>query len=224
MARSNIDTLLREMAAGVGAADQSCPAAISRTTLEQFEYFESFPGRAVALPGSHHDFVPPALCYHLFDRLRGAVIDPPLILTTVGTCARNEEQTRPPFRLPTFTMREIVFLGSGRQVERLRQRLLRKTGLLANQRGLVTRIEAATDPFFIGGARGRELLQRLKGLKYELVIDRDGERVALASFNHHEDFFGRRMKISLPDGSYAHSGCAAFGLERWTAALHAHAA
>jgi hypothetical protein len=38
--------------------------------------------------------------------------------------------------------------------------------------------------------------------------------LAVGSYNHHQDFFGRALDITLPDGSPAHTGCVAFGLER----------
>jgi hypothetical protein len=38
--------------------------------------------------------------------------------------------------------------------------------------------------------------------------------LAVGSYNYHQDFFGRNLDITLPDGSPAHTGCVAFGLER----------
>ena len=60
-------------------------------------------------------------------------------------------------------------------------------------------------------------MQQAGALKHELqlAVDADGRSVATASFNHHHDFFGTRFAIRLADGSPAHSGCVAFGLERW---------
>jgi len=37
--------------------------------------------------------------------------------------------------------------------------------------------------------------------------------------NYHQDFFGRSLNISLPDGTPAHTGCVAFGLERFAFAF-----
>jgi hypothetical protein len=78
----------------------------------------------------------------------------------------------------------------------------------------------ASDPFFAPSARGRAALQRIKGLKHELVFRfPDGRPLAIASFNDHEEFFGDAFSISLADGSAASSGCVAFGLERWLLAV-----
>ena len=79
---------------------------------------------------------------------------------------------------------------------------------------------AASDPFFAPTARGRAALQRIKGLKHELVFHfTDGRPLAIASFNDHELFFGEAFGITLPDGTPAWSGCVAFGLERWLLAV-----
>jgi hypothetical protein len=49
----------------------------------------------------------------------------------------------------------------------------------------------------------------------------DDPGLAIGSVNFHRNFFGERCEIGLADGSAAFSGCAAFGLERWLAALQA---
>jgi seryl-tRNA synthetase len=66
-------------------------------------------------------------------------------------------------------------------------------------------------------------MQQAGALKHELqmAVDAAGRSIAVASFNHHRDFFGTRFAISAPDGSPAHSGCVAFGLERWVLAVFA---
>ena len=90
------------------------------------------------------------------------------------------------------------------------------TGLL-HKAGMTGSVAPASDPFFLGGSRGKLLLQKLKGLKHELRTQiRHGVDMAIASFNLHQDFFTRRMNIRLANGIPAHSGCAAFGIERWS--------
>jgi seryl-tRNA synthetase len=53
-------------------------------------------------------------------------------------------------------------------------------------------------------------------LKFEIraKLPFKNSTLAVGSYNYHQDFFGRSMNISLPDGSPAHTGCIAFGLER----------
>ena len=48
---------------------------------------------------------------------------------------------------------------------------------------------------------------------------RDIDTMAVGSFNYHEDFFGDRFGIQTADGSRVHTGCIAFGLERFVHAV-----
>ena len=79
-------------------------------------------------------------------------------------------------------------------------------------------LEVATDPFHTAD-RGKLALQRLRALKYELRMPLAGATIAVASFNYHEDHFGRAFGIALPDGFPAHTTCVAFGIERWELAV-----
>jgi seryl-tRNA synthetase len=121
-------------------------------------------------------------------------------------------------------MREIVCVGSPDEVETFRQRGLGRALTLAQKLGIAARVATATDPFFAPTGRGRLVLQRIKGLKHELLLPLgDGRTVAAASFNNHERFFGDAFDITLHDGTRAASACVAFGVERWVLAyLVAH--
>jgi seryl-tRNA synthetase len=118
-------------------------------------------------------------------------------------------------------MREIIVLGTRDQVEAQRRSLVRQVGELVTRLGLDASIDPATDPFFTAGDEGRRLMQQAGSLKHELLltVDATGRTIAAASFNHHHDYFGTRFDISLADGAPAHSGCVAFGLERWVLAV-----
>jgi len=114
-------------------------------------------------------------------------------------------------------------VGDEDAVAAFRARGIEHARVLATTLAIDARLEEATDPFFRPTARGRELLQRLKGLKQELRLPVGDDSVAAASFNLHERFFGEAFDIRLPDGTAAASACVAFGIERWTLAfLAAH--
>jgi hypothetical protein len=115
-----------------------------------------------------------------------------------------------------FSMRELVCIGTEADCKTFRDRGSRAASALAGRLGLACTIEPAEDPFFAPTARGRALIQRLKELKLELRLDiGDGDSVAAASFNLHDQYFGERFDIRLRDGSPAFTACVAFGLERW---------
>jgi seryl-tRNA synthetase len=239
------DRCLRNLARRYHADEHSYPALIPVETLRQLEYFASFPqfatfathfkdraaasgsaavagrpGRGLAEP---RHVLSPAVCYHTYAFLRGRTLArPQWCVTAAERCFRFEGGTmrRTPERLWNFTMRELVFFGATVEVERRRRRLVTSVRRLAAATGIAADMVEAHDAFFLGASRGKRLLQKLKKLKFELRAGiRDGRTVAIASFNHHEDFFGSRMNIRLPGGTIASSGCAAFGIERWAYAF-----
>jgi hypothetical protein len=62
--------------------------------------------------------------------------------------------------------------------------------------------------------------QREQELKFELLAQIGGpEPTAISSFNYHQDHFTLVYGLGFEDGSVAHTGCVAFGVERVTLAL-----
>ncbi len=118
-------------------------------------------------------------------------------------------------------MREIIAVGTPHVVESVRRKLMTRVQAWTRDLGLDGEIEVATDPFFTDESRGRLLMQQLLPLKYELRLraDRRGRTIAAASFNNHHDHFGKAFRIGLKSGQSAHTGCVAFGWERWVIAF-----
>jgi hypothetical protein len=117
-------------------------------------------------------------------------------------------------------MRETVCVSDAAAPARFVDRGERRALALAAALGIEAAVEPATDPFFAPTADGRRQLQRVKGLKRELLLPvGGGRRVAASSFNDQERFFGEAFDVRLPDGTPAHSACCAHGVERWTLAL-----
>jgi seryl-tRNA synthetase len=246
-------TLERLVAAAAGAEaheEWAPPPALALATLARASYFASFPqwltlaahlredaaslervarsddpaaeARGACAPADAA--LPPAVCYHVYAALAGRALGAASVVTAQGTCWRHEgDRLRPLARGWAFTMREGVCVGDADAAAGFRERGARRAVSLAESLGLDARLEEATDPFFAPTARGRQLVQRLKGLKQELMLPVGGEAVAAASFNLHERFFGDAFDIRLGDGSPAASACVAYGVERWLLAfLAAH--
>ncbi len=172
----------------------------------------------------------PAVCYHLYF----ALADKPLpggqlIATAVGNCFRYEAINLTSLeRLWDFTMREVIFVGTKEFVLENREAARLRMSRALEEVGLAYRVESANDPFFIGEFRKQAAFQSAFQLKFEIRArlpfkdalsespPKKGEEATLAvgSYNHHQDFFGRHLNITLPDGSPVHTGCVAFGLER----------
>jgi len=115
-------------------------------------------------------------------------------------------------------MAELVVLGSADVVEAEAREVEETLAESFRRLGIGGGFQPATDAFFLPSSRGARLMQQLKGLKREFTSPLQAHDIALASINRHEDFFARAFGIRLASGQPAHSFCAAFGLERLTAA------
>jgi seryl-tRNA synthetase len=223
------------------------PPALPLSTLERAGYFASFPhwltlashlsDDPITLEGVAISSAPaeaaaratvpataalaPAVCYHVYSALAGTTVRGPRIVTAQGCCWRHERHRLAPLeRGWAFTMREIVCIGTEAQCTAFHERGVALARSLASELKIDCSIEPAEDPFFAPTARGRALLQRVKGLKHELRLPiGDGDTTAAASFNLHEHFFGEAFDIRLESGEPASTACVAFGLERWLLAV-----
>jgi seryl-tRNA synthetase len=160
----------------------------------------------------------PAVCYHLYFALADRPLpDGQLTVTAVGNCFRYEAINLTSIeRMWNFTMREVIFVGAKEFVLDNREMARRRMSQVFEEIGLAYRVESANDPFFIGEFRKQSAFQSAFQLKFEIRarLPFKDSTLAVGSYNYHQDFFGRHLNITLPDGSPAHTGCAAFGLER----------
>jgi seryl-tRNA synthetase len=212
-----IDRRIREVAANTGALELRCPDIIERALLERAGYFEAFPDAATTLADPRF-VLQPAACYQCY-ALVGGPVDR-IALTLAGRCYRRHDATAGgAARYWDFTMREVVLVGQRDWVATERSAWIPRVTALAESLGLEVSVHVATDAFFGPMARGMRVLQQVKELKHEIRAEIEGESVAIASVNLHEAFFASRFDLRCTDGSVAHSACAAFGLERWAAAV-----
>jgi acyl carrier protein len=212
------DATFGRWAAESGAAPRDLPSRIPLATLARAGFTTAFPQLLVT--ADHEDALTPAACYHCYPERAGQTLRGDVITSVRAICHRRETDTAPLERQREFTMCEIVCFGSRQSVERWRQQLVERVGRFVSSLALDGAVEAANDPFFTAASDGRRLAQRAGALKLELRLSLDGGRsLAVASFNHHLDHFGSRFGISVADGTPAHSGCVAFGLERWVLAF-----
>ncbi|HKJ27884.1 MAG TPA: hypothetical protein VJ965_09620 [Anaerolineales bacterium] len=160
----------------------------------------------------------PAVCYHLYFSLADHPLpDGKLIATAVGNCFRYESTNLTSLeRMWNFTMREVIFVGPKDFVLENRARSREFMQKIFEDVGLVYHVETANDPFFVGEFRKQVAFQTAFQLKYEIraKLPFKDSTLAVGSYNYHQDFFGRHLDITLPDGGPIHTGCTAFGLER----------
>ncbi|MFG3342613.1 hypothetical protein [Glycomyces sp. NPDC048151] len=170
----------------------------------------------------------PAMCLHCFPVLASAAVrsEAPTIITFSGRCFRDEKgNLNQVERLREFTVRENLFIGSEKDLERLHGELADFTIAVAALFGLDFRLETATDIFFGEQASQRTASQMLWDSKFELVAMHEDapNGVAVASLNQHHSHFTRPFEISLDDGTPALSMCLGFGIERFARAVAAAA-
>ena len=160
----------------------------------------------------------PAVCYHLYFSLADHPLpNGKLIATAVGDCFRYESNNLTSLeRMWNFTMREVIFIGPKDFVLENRESSRQFMHDIFEEIGLAYRVETANDPFFVGEFRKQVAFQTAFQLKYEIraSLPFKNSTLAVGSYNYHQDFFGRHLDITLPDGSPIHTGCTAFGLER----------
>jgi seryl-tRNA synthetase len=226
------------------------PPLMSRSQIETSGYLNSFPqllGCVCCLHGEERDILSavdrakkggdwtseatsadlvltPAACYPVYPiaAARGAVPANGYIFDVAADCFRHEP-SRHIDRMQSFRMREYVRIAGPEQVIGFRQNWIERAKGIADQLQLPHKIEFASDPFF--GRTGQLLAanQIDQALKYELLIPvRSNEQpTACMSFNYHRDYFGKTWGLSDANGNIAHTGCAAFGIDRLAVALFA---
>ena len=168
-------------------------------------------------PAAPAECLPPAVCYHRWHELAGLGVAAGSIISARGACFRYEARhnMRDLSRLWCFQMREIVYAGDEAFVRDAAARSAGALQALVDDLDLVGVCETASDPFFADVLVEKRYAQLAHDRKLELRVPLgDGETLAVASINTHEDFFARAFAIAGSRGRPATSGCMAFGLER----------
>ncbi|AMA72209.1 MULTISPECIES: aminoacyl--tRNA ligase-related protein [Aneurinibacillus] len=215
---------------------------ILRQTLEKCQYVKNFPQNLYVVAEFPHEYevlnnvsqtdnyeeyircseylLSPALCFHCYEEYSNQTLHEPLLLSTEGVCFRHEAPWRlGKHRLHNFRMREFVFMGDESFVEETRSFFLDLIWILFVNLGFRGYIETAHDPFYFPHHAGKSQYQLMAHMKYELIISTDIGNFSIASFNNVKDTLCKEFSITGSNGSILHSGCVAFGIDRWVYAL-----
>ena len=235
-----LDELFLRWANEWGALEYRFPTFIPARELAKLDYFGSFPHLVtfpVVLDPSEGnldrfangtplnergevqmtdtapiwDVLTPAACYHLYVQFQGEKLDRPLYATTRATCFRREEYYAPLQRQWSFSMRELVCIGTADEVKTFLSSTQERVTEFFDRIRLTIDWQNATDPFFNPSRNPKFLTQKLDPVKTEMVFQGS---LAIGSVNFHRNYFGEAFDI-WRDGDEAYSGCVAFGVERW---------
>lgn len=247
---ARFEALVTEIGGDDGAEVLRFPPAVTRSLLQTSGYMKSFPqlaGTVHSFCGSDADHaallekidagedwtkdqcctdvaLTPAACYPLYPMLaaQGTLGSKGRLFDVQSYCFRHEPSTDPA-RMQLFRMREYVRAGTPEQVQSFRSQWLERAKELIGKLELPFDVVPANDPFFGRAGRMMKLSQREQGLKLEMVIPvANAQPTACLSFNYHQDHFASTWGVRLADGSWAHTGCVGFGLERLALALFKH--
>lgn len=169
-----------------------------------------------------HAGLQPAVCDTCYYALRERHDVRDTILTTYGKVFRNERSSSGTLdRLPVFTVRDIMAVGSEDFVRRTIDTLHAVLIDFLEDFGFEARVEDADDPFFAGAAAVKARFQAAAQTKQELRarLPYEDRWIAIGSINRHLDHFGRAFEITTDDGATLHSGCIGVGFERAAFAL-----
>ncbi|HEY1485458.1 MAG TPA: hypothetical protein VGF84_05105 [Micromonosporaceae bacterium] len=234
----SLDALLEGWAIGDGADSMILPALLPVADLANLDVHGTHPHRALVVCAvdlerrgrtsqrGRSEFqveemeaasvaLPTAACFAVYLHFRDREIADRRLVTVLGRCFHHEGHADGVPRILGFHMREVVALGSPEYVASHLRRYSVRIAALAAALDLDMRTDVATDPFHDRNGQ-RAQYRQLSRATHEFLV---GER-RIASLDVQRNFFGERCGIRLagtPDAVF--TGCVAFRLERWLAAL-----
>ncbi|NEU61595.1 aminoacyl--tRNA ligase-related protein [Paenibacillus sp. ALJ109b] len=242
---SIFDLIFQNISQNYNAKNRKYSSLIPREVMDVCKYVNYFPQNAYFVAELPHDYyvlkqvkiendienfvrlnefmLSPAVCFHCYQELKNQEIKDSIVFTAEGSCFRHEAAWRVgQHRMNEFSMREIIYFGQPEFVCQIRNDILEEIWDLFNELGFCGRIETAHDPFYFPQDSSRAQHQMLADMKYELVVEIPNSDISfsIASFNNVKDTLCREFEItSTIDKKYLHSGCVAFGIDRWVYAL-----
>ncbi|MEC0246724.1 hypothetical protein P4H65_13095 [Paenibacillus chitinolyticus] len=240
-----LERLFRDKLGPAGFVLRKYPSLMSREIMTKSKYPVHFPQNIYRLSELSHDidritefhrsggnredlysatdfYMQPCVCFQVYNELgeQAGPVPGNVVYAATGRCFRHEHRSRiNEVRGLEFDMHEFVYVGDADFVRKTRDELAEKTWELFCELGFTGVVETAADHFFHHVDVGKTLFQLAGELKYELrVAPREGLAWSLASFN----LFGDVLCSSFGIGgerNILHSGCAAYGIDRWIQAL-----
>ena len=247
---NGLDRYFRTYALSLGAVEQVYPPTVQAKSMMRNGYLSSFPHHALLVAGVERtgadvgrfvdackagepiasdtlaepaQVLAPTVCYRCFESLYGERLGQKVsIYTGTAHCNRNEGFIEDSLaRLQSFLMREIVFIGTSSDVERVRYQIIQHAQDCVRKWGLTARLATASDPFFATTEQSKRGYQSLMQLKYEMQfsIPFSDRWISCMSFNNHQRTLVSAYDIASAEDDTA-SGCVGYGLERLAFAIY----
>lgn len=245
-----LDRYFRSYALSLGAVEQAYPPTVLAKSMMRNGYLASFPHHALLVAGvgrssdsvsmfveackavepidsdtlaAPAQVLAPTVCYRCFEALGGERLgEKTAIYTGTAHCNRNEGFIEDSLaRLQSFTMRELVFIGTASEVERIRYEIIQHAQDCVRSWDLTARLATASDPFFATTDQSKRGYQSLMQLKYEMQfkIPFSDQWISCMSFNNHQRTLVAAYDIVGEGGEDTASGCVGYGLERLAFAI-----
>lgn len=205
----------------------SCSILMNRSVLDRIGFFDKLPSIPFeAVPhGSGSSgperFLAPSVCYSTFAHLEDVEQQWDLRSFTVrGRCHRHEPTDPGATRPGSFDMREFVQIGEQDKVVRRCEQLFQRAVALLCALGEDVSVALASDVFYGERSRATRKIQRMLGVKREVLLPWQGKPLAVGSRNLHRELFTTAFGIGPQQpAATMHSTCVAFGLDRLVLAL-----
>jgi len=161
----------------------------------------------------------PSVCTSCYFALGNQAQSSNKLYTTYNRVFRNEGEESLA-RLLSYSVRDIMAVGSEDFVLLQRNRFLATCNEFMKILGLKFKIEASNDPFFSKKLK-KITFQNSGALKYEIqaYLPFSNSWLAVGSVNYHMTNFGDVFNIGLKEGGVASSCCVGIGFERLVFAL-----
>ena len=152
-----------------------------------------------------------ALCHHCYEKPKVNEYSAEIV---TGECYRNEKYYSK-FRLPKFSMTEVVFWGDEEKLFEHREEILFLFLCIGESLGEKYRIKIANDSFLSDNLEVilYQILNKSK-LELEVYSSEENKYISIASLNFHGSYFTRKFSITSDNQSYLQSMCVGFGLNR----------
>ena len=238
LARKIENILMKKIAIKFGFNEYLFPKLIPIEVMKKMGYLEPL-GHTVYYVGDlgkQSEYVlSPAQCEPVYwfnaNKVFGANQLPQLMLDRSGYTYRKENQNNNSesiHRLKEFLKIELTYVGTPKQVEKIRQKLLNKSlKILDKIFEIDWTVEANGCPFYLIGKQKDTSYPSIS--KYRIKsgtpnldtasTTAEEQRFELISINSHGPYFTNTFNIKESEGKQLWTGCAGFGINLWCSAF-----